>query len=92
VPLLESDEKKMKLMWLILIGLVVGFLSSVLTKKTDLGRLGNVLCCILGALIGYFSLDTLGLLDTMGVGGTIIVSLLSALFFLSIMKKLVKAF
>lgn len=79
-------------MGLILLGLLIGFLASLLTKKTDLGRLGNIMCCILGALTGYFAADSLGILESLGNIGIFLVASLCAVFYLYLMRILIKAF
>lgn len=82
----------MKLIWLVLIGIVIGLLSGKLTKETDLGKFGNILASIIGALTGYFAADSLGFTNSLGRGGIILVSSLSAVLHLFLFRKLSKAF
>ena len=82
----------MKLIWLILIGIVIGLLSGKLTKETDLGNFGNILSSIIGALTGYFAADSLALTNSLGLGGIILVTSLSAVLHLFLMRKISKAF
>ena len=51
----------MYIVWILLIGLVAGWLAGILTKGRDFGLLGNLIVGVLGALLGSFVFGLLGM-------------------------------
>lgn len=82
----------MSIIWFIAVGLLVGSAACILTAKTDLGKLGNIVTCIIGSLTGFFFIDSLNLSSPIGVFGNIIVAITSSVFFLIVMRKISSSF
>jgi uncharacterized membrane protein YeaQ/YmgE (transglycosylase-associated protein family) len=82
----------MSTIWYIVIGLIVGFMSCMVTSKNDLGKIGNILTCIIGALTGYFFIHSLNLSLAIGKLGNISVAASSSVFFLVVMRKISNSF
>jgi len=73
------------LIWSLLIGLAAGFLAGVITKGRGFGLVGNLIIGVLGAIVGGFlfqliglrSFSLLGSLVTATVGAVLLLYLLS---------------
>jgi uncharacterized membrane protein YeaQ/YmgE (transglycosylase-associated protein family) len=81
-----------RILWIITLGIIIGILSNLLVSETDLGKFGSILVCIIGAITGYFTIDSLGLTQKAGTWGILLTTALFSLLFLYIMRKISKSF
>ena len=82
----------MNFLWFILIGLMVGLLAGVLTKNTDLGKFGNILIGIIGALTADYFMSSIGLSSKINIFWNYIFAIVGSMFFLFIMRKISRSF
>jgi uncharacterized membrane protein YeaQ/YmgE (transglycosylase-associated protein family) len=82
----------MSFLWFILIGFLVGLLASILTKSADLGKMGSILICIIGALTSDFFIYSLDLSAKFGTFGNFVLAAVGSIIFLILMRKISKAF
>lgn len=82
----------MGLLWFLVIGLFIGFLSAVFSKNADLGKLGNIFIGIAGALTTEYFLYSLGMSARLNMFWNLVFAIIGSLFSLYIMRKLIKAF
>lgn len=78
------------LLWFILVGLTAGWLAGVLVKGSGFGILGDIVVGILGAVIGGYLFNFIGL-SAGGFLGSILVATIGALvliYLLRLLKKL----
>lgn len=77
--------------WIIflLIGLVAGWLASVLVRGRGLGLIGDIVVGVIGALLGGFLFRIVGL-ASFGLLGSIIQATIGAIVLLAIIKALRK--
>jgi len=76
--------------WFILIGLAAGWLAGQLMKGSGFGVLGDIVVGVIGALLGGFIFDTLGVWPGGGLIGSLIVATIGAvvlLFLLRLVKR-----
>ena len=64
----------MHFLWLILVGLIAGYLAEILTKKRDSGIIVSIIYGILGALIGGFVFNYFGVTTGSGFASQILVA------------------
>ncbi len=80
----------MNFVWFILIGLAAGWLAGQLMKGSGFGVLGDIVVGVIGALLGGFIFDTLGVWPGGGLIGSLIVATIGAvvlLFLLRLVKR-----
>ncbi len=75
----------MRVIWFLLIGLVAGWLAGELTKGSGFGLLGNLIVGVLGALLGGFLFDVIGL-AAYGLIARLIMALVGALVLLFLLR------
>ena len=73
------------LICLILIGLIMGYLANVLVKG-GYGVIGDIIAGVVGALLGGFIFNSLGIYPARGWLGIILVGILGALLFIVILR------
>lgn len=78
-----------ELITILIVGLVAGWLSGVLTKGKGFGIAGNILVGIVGALVGGALFRVLGL-GAYSVLGRLVTALVGALIFLYLLRKFMK--
>ncbi|MBX3650951.1 MAG: GlsB/YeaQ/YmgE family stress response membrane protein [Burkholderiales bacterium] len=78
-------------MWLILVGLIAGWLAGVLVKGGGFGMLGDIVVGILGALVGGFLFRSLGLSAGGGFLGSIFVATVGAIVLIVVLRIVKKA-
>lgn len=78
------------LIWLLIIGLVAGWLAGVLVKGGGFGPLGDIVVGILGALIGGFLFGSVGV-NVGGVLGMIVVATLGAVILIVCLRLIKRA-
>ncbi len=70
----------MELIWILLIGLLAGWLAGVIVRGYGFGIVGNIIVGIIGAFIGNWVFDALDLSD--GTGMSFISALVGAIILL----------
>jgi uncharacterized membrane protein YeaQ/YmgE (transglycosylase-associated protein family) len=81
----------MSFLWFLLVGLIAGWLAGTLVKGGGFGILGNIVIGIIGAFLGGFLFNLLGLSSNGGLLGSIIVATIGAIVLLIIVRALKKA-
>ena len=81
----------MDFIWLILVGLIAGWLAGVLVKGGGFGVLGDIVVGILGALVGGFLFGALGLSASGGFLGSIFVATVGAIVLIVLLRIIKKA-
>ncbi len=81
----------MDFIWLILVGLIAGWLAGVLVKGGGFGVLGDIVVGILGALVGGFLFGALGLSSSGGFFGSIFVATIGAIVLIVLLRVIKKA-
>lgn len=76
--------------FILLIGLIAGFLAGKLVKGGGFGLIGDIVVGIIGAFVGSFVFGVLGL-SAYGILGQIIVATIGAIIFLGILRVLKRA-
>ncbi len=73
------------IIWWLLVGLIAGFLASVVMRGGGYGILGDIIVGIVGAIIGGFLASLLGL-GASGLVGTVIIAFLGACVLIAILR------
>lgn len=81
----------MDFIWLMLVGLIAGWLAGVLVKGGGFGVLGDIVVGILGALVGGFLFRALGLSAGGGFLGSIFVATVGAIVLIVVLRIVKKA-
>lgn len=80
----------MHLLWILLIGLVVGWLAGVLMRGRGYGVLADIVIGIVGSWIGSWIGGLLGIQATTGIG-SFLMALVGALALIAIVKAIHKS-
>lgn len=80
-----ADITLSQVVWWLLIGLIAGFLASVVMRGGGYGILGDIIVGIVGAFIGGF-LASLAGIAVGGFVGTLIVAFIGACILIAIMR------
>jgi len=75
----------MRYVWLVLLGIFVGWLAGVLTKGRGFGLIGDLFVGVIGALVGGFIFSLLGLRAYSLVGWGIM-AVIGAVIFLALLR------
>lgn len=81
----------MDFIWMMLVGLIAGWLAGVLVKGGGFGVLGDIVVGILGALVGGFLFSSLGLSAGGGFLGSIFVATVGAIVLIVVLRIVKKA-
>src|SRR5256885_13819338 len=73
------------LIWWIIVGLIAGFLASVVMRGGGYGIVGDIILGIVGAIIGGFLAGLLGL-GASGLIGTILVAFIGACILIALLR------
>src|SRR5437588_10800847 len=73
------------IVWWLIVGLIAGFLASVVMRGGGYGVVGDIVVGIVGAIIGGFLANLLGL-GASGLVGTIIVAFIGACILIAILR------
>jgi uncharacterized membrane protein YeaQ/YmgE (transglycosylase-associated protein family) len=73
------------LIWFLVIGLVAGWLAGLIMKKSGFGLVGNLVVGVLGALLGGFLFNMLGL-AAFGLIGQLVTATVGAVVLLFLMR------
>ena len=80
----------MEIVWFLLIGLVAGWLASVIMGSGGYGVLGDIIVGIVGALIGGYVFRLLGI-GTYGLLGAIITATVGAILLIALLRVIKRA-
>ena len=83
--LVLADISLSGLLWWLVVGLIAGFLASVVMRGGGYGIVGDIVIGIVGAIIGGFLASLLGL-GASGLVGTIIVAFIGACILIAILR------
>ena len=72
-------------LWWLVVGLIAGFLASLVMRGGGYGIVGDIIVGLVGALIGGFLASLLGI-GTSGFIGTIIVAFIGACILIAILR------
>ena len=75
----------MAIIWWVIVGLIAGFLASVVMRGGGYGVVGDIVVGLVGALIGGFLANLLGL-GASGLIGTIIVAFIGACILIALLR------
>jgi uncharacterized membrane protein YeaQ/YmgE (transglycosylase-associated protein family) len=78
------------LVWVVLLGIVAGWLAGQITKGSGFGLLGDLVVGIVGSLLGSFIFGLLGL-GAYSLVGRLVVSVVGAVVLLSLIRVVKKA-
>jgi uncharacterized membrane protein YeaQ/YmgE (transglycosylase-associated protein family) len=78
------------LVWVILIGILAGWLAGQLMKGRGFGLLGNLIVGVIGSLLGSFIFGLLGIYSASLIG-RLIISVLGAMILLWLIRFIKKA-
>ena len=83
--LVLADISLTGLLWWLLVGLIAGFLASVVMRGGGYGVVGDIIVGIVGAFIGGFLASLLGI-GASGFIGTVIVAFIGACILIAILR------
>ncbi len=81
----------MSLIWLILVGLIAGWLAGVLVKGGGFGVVGDIVVGVLGALVGGFLFEALGVTTDGGFIGSIVMATFGAVVLIVALRMIKRA-
>ncbi len=81
----------MDFIWLMLVGLIAGWLAGVLVKSGGFGVLGDMVVGVLGAMVGGFLFRFFGLSASGGFLGSIFVATIGAIVLIVLLRVIKKA-
>ncbi len=73
----------------VIVGLIPGWLASVLVRGSGMGLIGDIVVGIIGAIIGGWVLTAFGIRGMEGFWGSILVALLGAVILLALIRLLI---
>jgi len=76
----------MDIIWWLIVGLIAGFLASVVMRGGGYGILGDIIVGIVGAIIGGWLFSLLGIGAGGGLIGSIIVAFIGACILIAILR------
>lgn len=80
-----ADLSLSTVVWWLVVGLIAGFLASVVMRGGGYGIVGDIIVGIIGAFIGGFLMSLLGL-GTSGFVWTIVVAFIGACILIAILR------
>ncbi len=80
-----ADVSLSTVIWWLLVGLIAGFLASVVMRGGGYGIVGDIVIGIVGALLGGFLAGLLGI-GASGFVGTIIIAFIGACILIAILR------
>ena len=81
-----ADISATSLIWWLIVGLVAGFLASVVMRGGGYGILGDIIAGIVGAFLGGWLFGLLGMSLGGGIIGSIIVAFVGACVLIAILR------
>ena len=76
----------MEIVWFLIVGLIAGWLASMLVKGGGYGLLGDMVVGVLGAFLGGFRFGTLGFAVDGGLLGRILVAPVGAVILITLLR------
>ena len=83
--LVLADVSLTAVLWWLVVGLIAGFLASLVMRGGGYGIVGDIIVGLVGALIGGFLASLLGL-GAGGLIGTIIIAFIGACILIAILR------
>ena len=83
--LVLADISLAAVIWWLLVGLIAGFLASVVMRGGGYGIVGDIVVGLVGALVGGFLASLLGL-GAGGFVGTVIIAFIGAVILIAILR------
>ncbi len=83
--LVLADVSLTAVIWWLLVGLIAGFLASMVMRGGGYGVVGDIIVGLVGALIGGFLASLLGI-GAGGFVGTIIIAFIGAVILIAILR------
>jgi uncharacterized membrane protein YeaQ/YmgE (transglycosylase-associated protein family) len=80
----------MSLLWLLIVGLIAGWLAGIIMKGSGYGIVGDIVIGIIGALIGGHVLGWLGI-ATYGLIGSICTAVVGAILLILLVRVIKRA-
>ena len=80
-----ADVSLSTVIWWLLVGLIAGFLASVVMRGGGYGIVGDIIIGIVGAILGGFLAGLLGI-GASGFVGTIIIAFIGACILIAILR------
>jgi uncharacterized membrane protein YeaQ/YmgE (transglycosylase-associated protein family) len=80
-----ADVSLSTVIWWLLVGLIAGFLASVVMRGGGYGVVGDIIIGIVGAILGGFLAGLLGI-GASGFVGTIIIAFIGACILIAILR------
>ena len=84
--LVLADLSATDVIWWIVVGLIAGFLASVVMRGGGYGVVGDIIVGIIGAILGGWLFSLLGVSAGGGVIGSIIVAFIGACILIAILR------
>lgn len=84
--LILADISATSVIWWLIVGLIAGFLASVVMRGGGFGIVGDIIAGIVGAFIGGWLFGALGISMGGGVVGSIIVAFVGACILIAILR------
>jgi uncharacterized membrane protein YeaQ/YmgE (transglycosylase-associated protein family) len=78
------------LVWVVLIGILAGWLAGLITKGRGFGLVGDLIVGILGSLLGSFIFGIIGI-AAYGLVGRLVLSIVGAIIFLWLLRLIKRA-
>src|SRR5712692_3955345 len=92
VTVVLADVSLETLIWWLIIGLIAGFLASVVMRGGSYGIVGDIIAGLIGAFIGGWLFGVLGISVGGGLIGSIIVAFIGACIFIAILRAISGAY
>ena len=87
---MENDMELTSLIWFLLIGLIAGWLASMIMKSPH-GALGDIVIGVVGALLGGWLFGVLGISAGGGLVGSLITALVGAILLILLLRVIRRA-
>ena len=84
--LVLADISLESLIWWLIVGLIAGFLASLIMRGGGYGIVGYIIAGIVGAFIGGWLFGVLGVSTGGGLLGSIIVAVIGACIFIALLR------
>jgi uncharacterized membrane protein YeaQ/YmgE (transglycosylase-associated protein family) len=90
--LILADISVASLLWWIVVGLIAGFLASLVMRGGGFGIVGDIIAGIIGAFIGGWLFGVLGISAGGGLVGSIIVAFVGACILIAILRLISRSY
>ena len=84
--LMLADISASTLIWWLIVGLIAGFLASVVMRGGGFGIVGDIIAGIVGSFIGGWLFGVLGVSAGGGIVGSVIVAFIGACILIAILR------